>query len=72
MSRLGRRALLAHAGLLASGALVELLPDAPPEPLPLNAIHAGDQVLSRRLEVFLNWVKEVFSDLKRRPGSSAR
>lgn len=52
---------------LASGALVEVLADTPPEPLPLNAIHAGDQVLSRRLGVFLDWVKVVFAEAKSGP-----
>ncbi|NIY94921.1 LysR family transcriptional regulator [Salipiger sp. HF18] len=52
---------------LASGALVEVLEGTPPEPLPLNAIHAGDRSVSRRLEVFLDWVKEMFSDTDRKP-----
>ncbi|WP_102223549.1 LysR family transcriptional regulator [Acidimangrovimonas sediminis] len=48
---------------LASGALVEVLADTPPEPLPLYALHAGDRMVSRRLEVFLDWVKAIFAEV---------
>ncbi|WP_172329140.1 LysR family transcriptional regulator [Mangrovicoccus sp. HB161399] len=47
---------------LAAGTLVEVLAGTPPEPLPLNAIHAGQRMLPRRLEVFLDWAREIFSD----------
>jgi len=47
---------------LASGALVEVLRDFRPEPTPLNAIHAGDRAVSRRLGVFLDWVSAVFTE----------
>ncbi|MBI1172446.1 LysR family transcriptional regulator [bacterium] len=47
---------------LASGALVEVLETSPPQPLPLNAIHAGDRTVPRRLAVFLDWVKDLFAD----------
>ncbi|RVV97185.1 LysR family transcriptional regulator [Mesobaculum littorinae] len=46
---------------LRSGSLVEVLPDYRPAPLPLNAIHAGDRTVSRRLGVFLDWVSGLFS-----------
>lgn len=49
--------------LIAAGQLVEVLPDHLPEPMPLNAIYPGDRRLSRRLDVFLNWVTEIFSEL---------
>ena len=49
------------AGDLASGALVEVLAETPPDPLPLNALHAGDRLVPRRLAVFLDWVQEVFA-----------
>ncbi|PJE34919.1 LysR family transcriptional regulator [Pseudooceanicola lipolyticus] len=52
---------------LASGALIEVLETSPPEPIPLNAIHAGHRTVSRRLEVFLDWVKDLFSDADRPP-----
>ncbi|MBR9763642.1 MAG: LysR family transcriptional regulator [Rhodobacteraceae bacterium] len=57
---------------LASGALVEVLAEHRPAPLPLNAIHAGDRMVSRRLEVFLDWVTELFAtrpDAPHGPGS---
>lgn len=49
---------------LASGDLIEVLADTPPDPMPLNAIHAGDRMMSRRLEVFLAWVREIFAGLR--------
>lgn len=49
--------------LLASGQLQQVLADTLPEPMPLNAIYPGDRRLSRRLDVFLNWVIEIFEDL---------
>ncbi len=49
---------------LLSGSLVEVLPHNPPEPLPLNAIHAGDKTVPRRLDVFLDWVREIFAPLR--------
>lgn len=47
---------------LARGALVEVLPETPPEALPLNALHAGDRLVSRRLEVFLDWAKACLAE----------
>lgn len=49
---------------LASGALVEVLVETPPEPLPLNAIHTGDRMVPRRIEVFLDWARQVFAGLR--------
>lgn len=46
---------------LASGALIEVLADCRPEPMPLNAIHSGDRTVSRRLGVFLDWVSALFA-----------
>lgn len=46
---------------LASGALVEVLEDCRPVPMPLNAIHAGDRTVPRRLAVFLDWVRDLFA-----------
>ncbi len=48
--------------LLASGELVQILSDTLPEPMPLNAIYSGDRRLSRRLDVFLNWVDDIFRE----------
>ena len=47
--------------LLAAGMLVEVLADHPPGPMPLNAIYAGNRHMSRRLDVFLAWVTEIFA-----------
>lgn len=46
---------------LASGALIEVLPDMPPEPLPLHALHASGRSVSHRLGVFLDWVRDVLA-----------
>lgn len=45
---------------LAAGKLVEVLPETPPDPIPLNAIYAGSRRTSRRLDVFLDWAQVVF------------
>lgn len=45
---------------LARGALVEVLPDYPPPPLPLAAFYAQNRQLSPRVRVFLDWVTGVF------------
>ena len=41
---------------LASGALVEVLPDFPPSPLPVYILYAHTRQLSPRLRVFIDWV----------------
>lgn len=46
---------------LTSGALVEVLEKSRPEPMPLNALHAADRTVSRRLGVFLDWVAALFA-----------
>ncbi|WP_108662219.1 LysR family transcriptional regulator [Acuticoccus kandeliae] len=46
---------------LEAGTLVEVLPDTLPEPMPLNAIYAGNRQMSRRLDVFLDWVAGLFA-----------
>ncbi|MCR4265469.1 LysR family transcriptional regulator [Nitratireductor sp. ZSWI3] len=45
---------------LARGALVEVLPDHPPPPLPLAAYYPQNRQLSPRVRVFLDWVATVF------------
>jgi len=50
------------ASELASGALVEVLPDNPPSPTPLSALIAQNRRLSPRLRVFLEWVARIFRD----------
>ena len=55
--------------MLASGHLVQVLSDTLPEPMPLNAIYPGDRRLSPRLDVFLNWVVEIFKALPQSPNA---
>lgn len=57
--------------LLASGQLVQVLSDTLPEPMALSAIYPGDRRLSRRLDVFLNWVVEIFSELPQHLNTNA-
>ena len=45
---------------LASGALVEVLPDFPPTPLPVHILYSGARQLSPRLRVFIDWAAERY------------
>ena len=45
---------------LASGVLVEVLPDFPPSPLPVHILYAQPRQLSPRLRVFIDWVVERY------------
>jgi DNA-binding transcriptional LysR family regulator len=45
---------------LASGALVEVLADFPPTPLPVHVLYSQRRHLSPRLRVFIDWVAEQF------------
>ncbi len=45
---------------LASGALVEVLPDCPPTPLPVYLLYSNRRQLSPRLRVFIDWVAERY------------
>jgi DNA-binding transcriptional LysR family regulator len=47
---------------LASGALVEVLPDFPPSPTPLSALYPQNRQLTLRLRVFLDWVSRIFGE----------
>lgn len=47
---------------LASGALVEILANFPPTPLPVHALYSHKQQLSPRLRVFLDWVAQQFRE----------
>ena len=49
---------------LAAGTLVELLPETPPERLPINAIYPGSRQMCRRLDVFLAWATVVFEQAR--------
>ena len=45
---------------LAAGALVEILPDFPPTPLPIYILYAHTRQLAPRLRVFIDWVVERY------------
>lgn len=51
---------------LASGELIEVLPDLRPAPLPVSIVVAHRQNLSRRVRVFIEWLEQVLQpDLDR-------
>ncbi|MCX2861676.1 LysR family transcriptional regulator [Paucibacter sp. PLA-PC-4] len=45
--------------LLASGRLVEVMPDYPAPPMPLNLVYANRRHLSTRVRVVMNWLVEI-------------
>jgi DNA-binding transcriptional LysR family regulator len=47
---------------LASGALVEVLSDFPPPPLPVHVLYSQTRQLSPRLRVFIDWMAEQFRE----------
>lgn len=47
------------ASLLASGALIELLPDAPAEPMPLTLLYPQRRHLPQRVAACLDWLASV-------------
>jgi DNA-binding transcriptional LysR family regulator len=47
---------------LASGALVEVLPNHPPSPTPLSALYPQNRQLTLRLRVFLDWIGRIFGE----------
>ena len=47
---------------LATGALVEILADFPPSPLPVYILYSPTRQLSPRLRVFIDWVAERYRD----------
>jgi len=51
---------------LASGELIEVLPDLRPAPLPVSIVVAHRQNLSRRVRLFIEWLEQVLQpDLER-------
>ena len=44
---------------LASGALVEVLADFPPAPMPISVLHPSSRQLSSRVRVFVDWLVET-------------
>lgn len=51
------------AGCLAKGRLLELLPDAPPPPLPLSVLYPAQRHLPLRLRVFVDWLAELMGQV---------
>ncbi|QPF89015.1 LysR family transcriptional regulator [Bradyrhizobium commune] len=49
---------------LASGALVEVLPNFPPSPTPLSALYPQNRQLTLRLRIFLDWIGRIFAEAK--------
>jgi DNA-binding transcriptional LysR family regulator len=47
---------------LASGALVEVLTDFPPPPLPVHVLYSHTRQLSPCLRVFIDWMAEQFRE----------
>jgi DNA-binding transcriptional LysR family regulator len=58
---------------LASGRLVEVLPDFPPSPLPVHVLYAHARQLSPRLRVVIDWMAEQFRSVRQDgpPGTKA-
>jgi DNA-binding transcriptional LysR family regulator len=50
---------LAVRHLIEQGALVEVLPQWPAEPMPISLLYAHRRNLPRRVQVFMNWVADV-------------
>lgn len=44
---------------VASGALVEVLPDIPPAPMPISVLYPNSRRLSPRVRVFVDWLVDV-------------
>ncbi|MEA3537001.1 LysR family transcriptional regulator [Rhizobium sp. CC-YZS058] len=49
---------------LASGVLVEVLPNCPPTPTPVSVLYPSQRYVPRRLRVFIDWLALVFSQMK--------
>jgi LysR family transcriptional regulator for bpeEF and oprC len=47
---------------LASGALVEVLADTPPTPMPISLLYPQGRMASPRLSVFASWMAALFRD----------
>ncbi|HEX7867281.1 MAG TPA: LysR family transcriptional regulator [Variovorax sp.] len=52
---------------LAAGELVEVLPDARAEPLPVQLVYPHRRNLSRRMQAFAGWLETVLADALDRP-----
>lgn len=47
---------------LASGALIEVLADFPPPPMPVHVLYSHTRQLSPRVRVFIDWMAEQFRE----------
>ncbi len=47
---------------IESGALVEILPDWTPAPMPINAVYLQNRHLSPKVRVFVDWVSALFAE----------
>ncbi|CAG4902441.1 LysR family transcriptional regulator [Paraburkholderia gardini] len=67
-----RAAVLAHMGLvqapgwlfaqeIASGAVISVLPDFAPAPLPIHAVHPSGRQLPNKTRVFIDFVSEILA-----------
>ena len=45
--------------LIEQGALVEVLPQWPAEPMPISLLYAHRRNLPRRVQVFMNWMADI-------------
>jgi DNA-binding transcriptional LysR family regulator len=52
---------------LAGGALVEVLAEFPPPPLPVHVLYSHTRQLSPRLRVFIDWMAEQFRERLKTP-----
>lgn len=52
---------------LAAGELIEVLPDARAEPLPVQLVYPHRRNLSRRMQAFAGWLETVLGDALDRP-----
>ncbi len=48
---------------LASGTLVEVLPDNPPTPTPISVLYPSNRHVPQRLRAFINWLVTTFDQL---------
>jgi DNA-binding transcriptional LysR family regulator len=46
---------------LKAGKLVEILPDCPPEPMPVSVLYPQNRQLSTRVRVFVDWLSDLFA-----------
>ena len=56
---------------LAAGELVEVLPDARAEPLPVQLVYPHRRNLSRRMQAFVGWLETVLADALDKPAHPA-